>query len=652
LEKDACLVYDFIIKHFCFIIDQKMNHRLNFPAKTVPIERQAKLKCFVEEVLANSYSFQVGKVLPAIPILRGVDQGLSAFWTIRLSVFASTDVYFVFLSTTYFHTEQEAIFAYNHLMPKVRELGNPASSFNRNFCDYQPFVGFEAQLDIYFEAHLRLHPVLLSMAAVSIPDVPSSNDPIPLKRLRGVLQQGSGFIVRISVPNSANQAIIHHLPQVYSTRMDAALAYDCITRLLLPYRARPSPLNFTTSFATPECSASMNTYFEGHLLPLLPDLKDDSDFVAVLTKKDKMTLVQARSYFVAQRRDGPVHPCCCCRRTWFKRCVRALTDKFLEKILDKIKYALTNLSGPDEVRRLCNTCYSSFQRWKAPKMCETNMPDLPVIPNELQDMTDMENHLVSPRIPFMKVYALPRGGQRGVHGGMVNVPTNLTKIQQLLPRQLHFRESITINLSRRVCFKGTFKTSGCRPARVVQQLQYLCSTELYKSLEVTLDKSWLPLADTQLSEELLQAALATEAASLEGGGSALGEQLDVATVGELVEKKVCSADEEDALRRNWDEVGEYSTEGASEQRNVSPTMLDQLNSAGFLNQTLIVAPGEGMTPITLFMDKHCEEASFPNIYCGTLHEFGKGILFCDRARWELTNIDRRVAHCIETSFLK
>jgi hypothetical protein len=141
-----------------------------------------------------------------------------------------------------------------------------------------------------------------------------------------------------------------------------------------------------------------------------------------------------------------VHPCCCCRRTWFKRCVRALIDKFLEKIPNKIRYALTNLSGPDGIRRLCNTCYSSFRRRKAPRMCEANMPDLPVILEELQDMTDMENHLVLPRIPFMKVYALPRGGQRGVHGGMVNVPANLTKIQQLLPRQLHSRESITFNL--------------------------------------------------------------------------------------------------------------------------------------------------------------------------------------------------------------
>jgi hypothetical protein len=205
------------------------------------------------------------------------------------------------------------------------------------------------------------------------------------------------------------------------------------------------------------------------------------------------------------------------------------------------------------------------------------MPNFPVVPTKLQDMTDMENHLVLPRIPFMKVYALPRGEQRGVHGGMVNVPTNLAKIQQLLPRQLHSRESITINLSRRVYFKGTFKTSDCRPARVVQQLQYLCSTKLYKTLEVTLDKSWLPLADSQLSAELLQAAFASDATSIEGVESAQDEQMDVAAVGEIVEKKVCSLDEEDALRRNWDKAGEFSIDGGAEQRNVSPTMLDQLN---------------------------------------------------------------------------
>jgi hypothetical protein len=147
--------------------------------------------------------------------------------------------------------------------------------------------------------------------------------------------------------------------------------------------------------------------------------------------------------------------------------------------------------------------------------------------------------------------------------------------------------------------------------------------------------------------------LASEASSSKGAKSALGERLDAAIVGQIVKKKVCSADKEDALRQNWDEVGEFNVDAAAEQRNVSPTMLDQLNSAEeSRNQALIVAPGEGMTPISLFLDKHCEEASFPNIHCGTLRLFGKGSSFRDRARWELTNIDRRVAHFIDDIFFK
>jgi hypothetical protein len=137
------------------------------------------------------------------------------------------------------------------------------------------------------------------MATDSVLNVPSANEPGPLKRLGGVLQRDSGFMVRINVPNLANQAIVHLLPQVYSTGMEAVLAYNCITRLLLPYRARPSPMNFVTSFAAPKCADNMNAYFRNHLLPLLPDLEDIGDASEVPTKKGKMTLAQVKAYFLA-----------------------------------------------------------------------------------------------------------------------------------------------------------------------------------------------------------------------------------------------------------------------------------------------------------------------------------------------------------------
>jgi hypothetical protein len=121
LEKDAGLAYDFAITYYCFVINQKMNHKLNSPAETLPMERRAELKCYVEEVLTNSFSFQVGKTLPTVPIIRGVDQGSTESWSIRLSVFGAADASFLFVPTTRFGSLLEASFAYDHLMPKVRQ---------------------------------------------------------------------------------------------------------------------------------------------------------------------------------------------------------------------------------------------------------------------------------------------------------------------------------------------------------------------------------------------------------------------------------------------------------------------------------------------------------------------------------------------------
>lgn len=43
------------------------------------------------------------------------------------------------------------------------------------------------------------------------------------------------------------------------------------------------------------------------------------------------------------------------------------------------------------------------------------------------DLTPLEERLVSPRIPFMQIRELPRGGQLLIHGNVVNVPSDVTQ---------------------------------------------------------------------------------------------------------------------------------------------------------------------------------------------------------------------------------
>ena len=58
--------------------------------------------------------------------------------------------------------------------------------------------------------------------------------------------------------------------------------------------------------------------------------------------------------------------------------------------------------------------------------------DLDVIPDELKSLNTLELRLISLRIPFMKMVALPSGKQRSIHGPAVNVPSMVDNVCTLL----------------------------------------------------------------------------------------------------------------------------------------------------------------------------------------------------------------------------
>ena len=85
------------------------------------------------------------------------------------------------------------------------------------------------------------------------------------------------------------------------------------------------------------------------------------------------------------------------------------------------------------------------------------------------------------------------------------------------------------------------------------------------------------------------------------------------------------------------------------------TCLQSLDFREF-NQVLSVAPGEKNSPIGLFQDIHSEVLSFPTIFCGQACVENKQRLvplyYSDVCKWELRNVDRRVALCMPNIFFK
>lgn len=66
----------------------------------------------------------------------------------------------------------------------------------------------------------------------------------------------------------------------------------------------------------------------------------------------------------------------------------------------------------------------------------------PDIPPELKNLTKLEERLIAPRIPFMQIKEMPRGGQLAMHGNVVNVPADVNKTVKVLPRNMDASETI------------------------------------------------------------------------------------------------------------------------------------------------------------------------------------------------------------------
>ena len=104
------------------------------------------------------------------------------------------------------------------------------------------------------------------------------------------------------------------------------------------------------------------------------------------------------------------------------------------------KYRSTSRSGVDSiikasplcqthgVSRLCQTCHTALKDGKVPVQLWVNGLSLDNIPSELSNLRPRELRLISQRIPFRKLVAPPRGGQKAIHGNAVNVPAKLKPI--------------------------------------------------------------------------------------------------------------------------------------------------------------------------------------------------------------------------------
>jgi hypothetical protein len=121
---------------------------------------------------------------------------------------------------------------------------------------------------------------------------------------------------------------------------------------------------------------------------------------------------------------------------------------------------------------ICHTCDRYLRQESMPPQAQANNLFLTPIPTELSKLNILERQLIALRIPFMKLLSLPRGGQKGVKGPVVNVPSDITSVTTSLPIILNEAQLVKVTLKRNHLTKVT---------TLINRLVHLMLFKLYRN---------------------------------------------------------------------------------------------------------------------------------------------------------------------------
>ena len=176
-----------------------------------------------------------------------------------------------------------------------------------------------------------------------------------------------------------------------------------------------------------------------------------------------------------------IYICEVCRRIFFKHQIIALKrDRYnrhalIKALPSRMVYDQLPSDGNqiDNPKWLCKTCHENIVKFKIPTLATINKLGLHDQPNELSELNMLERHLIAPAILFMKMIILIKGSQKGIHGQVVCVKSDLNTVSQCLPRLPTDESLIRVKLKRKLEYKGHHMCQDINPARIRQALLWL-----------------------------------------------------------------------------------------------------------------------------------------------------------------------------------
>lgn len=153
---------------------------------------------------------------------------------------------------------------------------------------------------------------------------------------------------------------------------------------------------------------------------------------------------------------------------------RSQVHKFVKKRYKKTQIStLLNSISATTMEHICVLCDKTMKNGKIPAQALANNMDLSTVGAELSELNKLERHPVSPVIPFMKIVNLPKYTQKGIHGPVISVRSDIKKVTTTLPRNISDESFIKVKLKRKLCFKGHHLYQEVRPYRIFKALDFL-----------------------------------------------------------------------------------------------------------------------------------------------------------------------------------
>ena len=247
------------------------------------------------------------------------------------------------------------------------------------------------------------------------------------------------------------------------------------------------------------------------------------------------------------------------------------------KYLEKCSNDETHICSARCQLWVCFTCHRKLLAGFMPAECHLNNLENVEVPDVLKDLNSVERHLISRIIPFTKMMALPRGGQYGVQGPVVCVPSNVSDTVESLPRPENVNQLIQVKLKRKLSYKGHCDFKFISTEKVKQAVQYLCETNKYYA-DLKFDDSWKnPIESTAVEAD-------------------------------------ASFEEETENREICETIDEESNHVLPHDTCLQPVDIGQEIIDQYFDQIFCLAPCERNNPVSTLTEKGIETKCFPCLF--------------------------------------